>query len=753
VPLLTWRHSAAQHAFYRKLFVLLFGIWLAQLASTFGVVFGTVNYAKESHVRDAVMTTRDGVTAVQTAAAMLSVPLSSALPDDAFLELKTIGITSSTGATMHLTVLGFLRMPGANGQVTIITHIGRIVLEGSTLSYFDDSQAALFEAAGFTTVGGSRRLLQVRALFGIFNAVASVTSYGINAPPELPPPSLPDNFVMFARRLTPCIPVTPEAGQSVPVWVGNYTGGPLPRSGVDLCALLNIADDQLLHTYKEDGSVDQRFIAMSYSMFRLGASLLRVEYEHPFVPGQMLVEVLDNTDETAPLQFSYQVRSSDKGIALLPQSDASSAALVGPVAFYNKTEVTQKDLVTEAMGAPMDYLGNTTLAGEDVRIWALHLNNDTFVAYWYDSVDTQTVRRIAFGDFGILDIVSILPLDGDANDNAALFMAPEVGVTDMGAAAPGDAVNSTAASLPKRITLDPFAPYVADFKVQATSGVRRRRLLQMQTTPVVMMADNTSFAGGRSLMQLGGCSATNKCPIKPTLLPGGGGYANQAVIIAIPGVPVGFAIGPVNRPPCMYESTVSVSPTQILIPLPITISGTLGVLLCNDLSSYEAIYGTLAAAVGIPGISATSPLSLFSWQIASITLSLVNEIQELQCTVDSSGNLQHDSSDAAMLGGMVQRFGTSAARSNCDCLRNTGQRSGIGFAIGGPDIPGFSLLLLPFLGQVIAPLTPFLAFVKMRPTASWTFFPYFCNMARNGASASPRAARMRTQPRIFAAPN
>jgi hypothetical protein len=34
--------AVVQHAFYRKLLILLFGIWLAQLASTFGVVFGTV---------------------------------------------------------------------------------------------------------------------------------------------------------------------------------------------------------------------------------------------------------------------------------------------------------------------------------------------------------------------------------------------------------------------------------------------------------------------------------------------------------------------------------------------------------------------------------------------------------------------------------------------------------------------------------------------------------------------------------------
>jgi hypothetical protein len=328
------------------------------------------------------MTSRDGLSVVQTAVATLNVALSSTLPDEAFLELKTIGLTSPTGATMHLTVLGFLRMPGTFGSVTVITHIGRIVLDGTSLSYFDETQAALFQAAGFTTNGATRRLLQVRALFGIFNAVAAVSSYGVNAPAALLPPSLPDQFTMFARRLTPCVPVSPPAGQSVPLFVGNYTGGALPRTGVDLCALLNIDDTQLVHSYNDDGSVDQRFIAMSYTMMRMGAAQLRVEYEHPLVPGQMLVEVLDNTDAEAPVQFSYQVSSADKGIALLPQTDGSLPALVGPISYYNATNVTQSDLVTEALGAPFDYLGNTTLAGEDVRIWAMHLMNGSFTAYW-----------------------------------------------------------------------------------------------------------------------------------------------------------------------------------------------------------------------------------------------------------------------------------------------------------------------------------------------------------------------------------
>jgi hypothetical protein len=44
---------------------------------------------------------------------------------------------------VHLNVLGFVRMAETNetaGSVTFITHIGRIMLEGTELSYFDDIQ-------------------------------------------------------------------------------------------------------------------------------------------------------------------------------------------------------------------------------------------------------------------------------------------------------------------------------------------------------------------------------------------------------------------------------------------------------------------------------------------------------------------------------------------------------------------------------------------------------------------------------------
>ena len=238
-------------------------------------------------------------------------------------------------------------------------------------------------------------------------------------------------------------------------------------------------------------------------------------------------------------------------------------------------------------------------------------------------MDSQTVRRIAFGDFGALDVVSIEPLDndGDINSNAHLFMQPEIGITDI-----GNATDGSLTPLPARVTLDPFVPFLEAYKIEyrAASAGRRRRLQEaaaelaaaersvsarrtlLATSAAALATEPAQFAslmsngsvGGRSLLQSNtlGCASNNKCPIKPTIFPGGGGYQNQAVVFAVPACPLGFVVGPVGRAPCMYEISVSVSPTQVAIPLPLVITGALGVLLCNDLSSYEQIYANLALA-------------------------------------------------------------------------------------------------------------------------------------------------------------
>ena len=253
------------------------------------------------------------------------------------------------------------------------------------------------------------------------------------------------------------------------------------------------------------------------------------------------------------------------------------------------------------------------------------------------------MRRIAFGDFGALDVVSIEPLDddGDLASNAHLFMQPEIGITDV-----GNATDGSLTPLPGRVTLDPFMPYLEAYKLEyrAASAGRRRRLQEakaelaaaersasarralLASTVAALATEPAQFAsvmggnhsaGGRSLLQSSslGCSSTNKCPIKPTLF-GGGNWANQAVVFAVPACPLGFVVGPVGRVPCMYEISASVSPTQVAIPLPIVITGTLGVLLCNDVSSYEQIYASLALA---GAFAAPSLTPLFAAACAACT--------------------------------------------------------------------------------------------------------------------------------------
>jgi len=86
--------TVSKSKFYRKMLIILLGVCLAQLASFCGVMVGSINLTKESHVYDGRMTTRDGLSVVQTAQATSSLPLASTLSDDAFLELKTVGLTS-----------------------------------------------------------------------------------------------------------------------------------------------------------------------------------------------------------------------------------------------------------------------------------------------------------------------------------------------------------------------------------------------------------------------------------------------------------------------------------------------------------------------------------------------------------------------------------------------------------------------------------------------------------------------------------
>ena len=101
---------------------------------------------------------------VQTAEHTTAAPFSSVLPDSVFDQMLYISVSSPTGSSVRLSVLGRARIvgPGAFGSVVeILTFAGTITLDGRAMT-FEDSVAPVFTRAGFNVgpAPGGRRLLQ-----------------------------------------------------------------------------------------------------------------------------------------------------------------------------------------------------------------------------------------------------------------------------------------------------------------------------------------------------------------------------------------------------------------------------------------------------------------------------------------------------------------------------------------------------------------------------------------------------------------
>ena len=129
----------------------------------------------------------------------------------------------------------------------------------------------------------------------------------------------------------------------------------------------------------------------------------------------------------------------------------------GPIYYYNASYVAAQNLVDQALSSPFDYLGTTEYEGKEVRIWAMHLMDNTVHAYWYDSVDTQQVQRIDYGDFGMLDVVGLTSInDTDAAAMSFLFAQPIVNLTEV--------VTGATDYLPFQVGISPYEPFVADYR-------------------------------------------------------------------------------------------------------------------------------------------------------------------------------------------------------------------------------------------------------------------------------------------------
>jgi hypothetical protein len=112
-----------------------------------------------------------------------TMPLSSALPDSTFSELRVLVLKSPSGAHLQLTILGFVRLPNrgvkCGSLVKLFTAPGAVILDGDQMT-FDDKLGPVFQEAGFqmSSHSSGRRMLQMAELVGIFNLVAKLDDQG-----------------------------------------------------------------------------------------------------------------------------------------------------------------------------------------------------------------------------------------------------------------------------------------------------------------------------------------------------------------------------------------------------------------------------------------------------------------------------------------------------------------------------------------------------------------------------------------------
>ena len=143
---------------------------------------------------------------VSAEAAEHEVKLKSCMPNSYFSKMKQF-IIKKGAVYMELNVLGFVRQPRGNSfygtVVVIITHIGRITIDGETLSYVDDI-GHMFAEAGFDVELSSRRLLGTLEMIAILNAVPAEAYECYDPVVDGPKPVFPDDFAVYTRSYQNC---------------------------------------------------------------------------------------------------------------------------------------------------------------------------------------------------------------------------------------------------------------------------------------------------------------------------------------------------------------------------------------------------------------------------------------------------------------------------------------------------------------------------------------------------------------------
>ncbi|XRB14379.1 EF-hand domain-containing protein [Pseudoscourfieldia marina] len=157
---------------YLRIGLGLMALLFTALASLAGTTYAMIELTKETHtdMSSGLMTVKGSAEVpVKTAQTNIPSELMSCLPNAFFRELQRFEVTKGL-AHIDLVVLGYARLPSAKSKygttVQLVTHIGRIVLDGTEMTFVDDI-GHIFKDAGFELDRhDKRRLLGLLFLFG-----------------------------------------------------------------------------------------------------------------------------------------------------------------------------------------------------------------------------------------------------------------------------------------------------------------------------------------------------------------------------------------------------------------------------------------------------------------------------------------------------------------------------------------------------------------------------------------------------------
>ena len=268
-------------------------VLMLTLAAFSGLVFAVVEMTKESRVSDSgVLMVKGSNETVKTSQVLNKSTMCSQLGDEIFRDMRYLEVTSPTGATVSLNILGWARMPEDHSLhgtvVVIVTQVGTVTIDGSELA-FEDSVAPFFSKAGFSVSSTGRRLQGLYKVAAFLNSIESIedgcghVSYNL--------PQIPNSFYAAGTQYHRCM-----------------------LQGVDRCANNQMGDSVKYHN-------GESFASHSTEVWGNGEAskqMTRSIYDH--------IDASQHhyTIDTATHRFEYQQDASDKTLSYCTKSPYES---------------------------------------------------------------------------------------------------------------------------------------------------------------------------------------------------------------------------------------------------------------------------------------------------------------------------------------------------------------------------------------------------------------------------------------------